>query len=87
MEGEEEERDGGGEAGRSRGFTLHSNRRTESRGRDKETLGAGMPPATKGVDGKGLPRNAETRSCRCLGREEEEWEGILTAFHAAWVVR
>ncbi len=31
-----------------------------------------MPAATKGVDGKGLPRNAETRSCRrCLGKEEE----------------
>lgn len=33
-----------------------------------------MPLATKGVNGKGLPRNAETPSCRrCL--EEEEWEG------------
>lgn len=54
----------------SREFTLHSNRRTN--GRDKETLGTGMPAATKGVDGKGLPRNAETRSYRrCLGKEEE----------------
>lgn len=40
--------------------------------RQGDTLGAGMPAATKGVDGKGFPRNAETRSCRrCLGKEEE----------------